>query len=250
LGHVREERCVSSGADPTDQQLAIPRAQHRRARSIEAAAVAGIAYALLAGLALVRLSQFPSLEQSEAALTAWFDDATHQAWLVGALTAASFSAIAFLWFVAVIRRRLGDKEDKFFATVFFGSGIAYVAIWLAGATALAAPAVAPTLVDGASVSPDSASLAAGVGAGLLLVVAPRLQAVFIFSTSTVILRSRVLPKWLAYVGYFTGLVMLVMPLVTEPVGAAFPVWVLVVSIVILINRPRALGEQLGATGED
>jgi hypothetical protein len=28
------------------------------------------------------------------------------------------SAVAFLWFVAVIRRRVGDREDRFFVTVF------------------------------------------------------------------------------------------------------------------------------------
>ena len=67
--------------------------------------------------------------------------------LIGALTLASFSGIAFLWFVAVIRRRLGDHEDKFFSTVFFGSGIAYVVVWLAGAAAFAAPAVAMTTLD-------------------------------------------------------------------------------------------------------
>ena len=241
---------MSKSPDELERLPPSAEARRRRGRSIEAAAVAGIAYSVLAGLALIRLSRFPSLELSDAALTAWFDDPAHQAWLVGALTAASFSAVAFLWFVAVIRRRLGDREDKFFATVFFGSGIAYVAIWMVGATALAAPAIATTLVDGATVSSESASLAAGVGAGLVLVVAPRLQAVFVFSTSAVILRSRVLPKWLALVGYAIGLGMIAMPLVAQPVGVAFPVWVFMVSIVILINRPAVLGEQLGAAEKD
>jgi len=47
--------------------------------------------------------------------------------------------------------------------VFFGSGIASVAVWLVGAAVLAGPAVAVTMLDAAEVSPASASLAGGVG---------------------------------------------------------------------------------------
>jgi hypothetical protein len=209
----------------------------RRALSIEAAAIAGVAYSVLTVVALIRLSRFPDLSVGEAELTAWYDDDAHQVWLIGALSLAAVGSIAFLWFVAVIRRRLGDSEDRFFATVFLSSGIVYVAVWLVGAGALAAPAVAMAQLDVASVSPDSASLAGGMGGSMIRVVAPRLQAVFIFSTSTVILRSRVLPSWLAVVGYLIGLTLLVVPLVTQPVGLAFPVWVFIVSVVLMLKRP-------------
>jgi Predicted membrane protein (DUF2254) len=32
-----------------------------------------------------------------------------------------FAGIAFLWFIGVLRDRLGQRQDRFFATVFFGS---------------------------------------------------------------------------------------------------------------------------------
>ncbi|MFW2381948.1 MAG: hypothetical protein ACN4GZ_09335 [Acidimicrobiales bacterium] len=207
-----------------------------QARSIEAAAFAGVAYAVLTILALLRLQNLPSLASSDDELVAWFEDDTNQAWLIGALGLASVASVAFLWFVAVIRRRLGDLEDRFFSTVFQSSGILYVATWLSGAAVLASPAVAMTELDAATVSAESVSLAGGIGAALILVVAPRLQAVFIFSTSTVILRSRVLPSWLAMVGYASGLVLFVVPLITQPTGLLFPVWVLLVSVVLLAKR--------------
>ena len=211
-----------------------------RARSVEAAALAGIAYSILAVVALTRISSYPSLDLPESDLTAWFDDDANQALLVGSLGLASVSAIAFLWFVAVIRRRLGEREDRFFATVFFGSGIAYVVIWLVGAAVLAGPAIAMTVLDAAEVSPASASLAGGVGAALLLVVAPRIEAVFIFTTSTVILRGQVLPNWLALVGYGAGTVMFLAPIIYPPLAYVFPVWVFAVSVVLLFLRPRTL----------
>jgi hypothetical protein len=42
--------------------------------------------------------------------------------LVG-LYLAPFAGIAFLWFIAAIRSQLGEREDRFFATVFLGSGL-------------------------------------------------------------------------------------------------------------------------------
>ena len=162
---------------------------------------------------------------------------------------ASVAAVAFLWFVAVIRRRLGALEDQFFATVFFGSAIVYVAVWLGGAAVLAAPAVAMTQLDAAAISPASASLAGGIGGSFILVVAPRLQGVFMFTTSSIIMRSRVLPKWLAIFGYVAGLLLFFIPLVMQPMGLMFPFWVLVVSLVLLAARRDDLQIE-GSTPDD
>ena len=67
----------------------------RRARSIEAAATAGVAYSVLTVVALIRLSRFPDLSVGEAELTAWYDDDdAHQVWLIGALSLAAVGSIA------------------------------------------------------------------------------------------------------------------------------------------------------------
>jgi len=39
---------------------------------------------------------------------------------------APFAGIAFLWFIAVVRNLIGDREDRFFATVFLDSGLLFV----------------------------------------------------------------------------------------------------------------------------
>ena len=44
-----------------------------------------------------------------------------------ALNLMPFAGIAFLWFIGVLRDRLGQQEDRFFATVFFGSGLLFLA---------------------------------------------------------------------------------------------------------------------------
>lgn len=192
---------------------------------------------MLAVTALVLFNRVPRLSMEEQQLTAWYDDADNRSGLLLGLNLAAISSIAFLWFVAVIRRRIGDREDRFFSTVFFGSAIAYVAVWLVAAAMIASPAVAVTLLDAATISPATATLANGQAAAVLLVVAPRLQAVFVFTSTTIILRTGVLPRWFSMVGYLIGIVLLVVPVVSRPVGVMFPIWVLAMSIALVVARP-------------
>ena len=45
-----------------------------------------------------------------------------------ALNLIPFAGIAFLWFIGVLRDRIGQREDRFFAIVFLGSGLLFVAM--------------------------------------------------------------------------------------------------------------------------
>jgi lauroyl/myristoyl acyltransferase len=45
-----------------------------------------------------------------------------------------FAGIAFLWFIGVLRDRLGEFEDRFFSTVFLGSGLLFLAMLFASAS--------------------------------------------------------------------------------------------------------------------
>jgi cytochrome b561 len=107
---------------------------------------------------------------------------------------------------------------------------------LVGAATLASGAVTVDLADGRV--PDASVLAAltGLGTSLLLIVLLRVQAVFVVSTSTLALRSNAFSRWLSYFGYGIALVMFFMPILSEPVGLAFPVWVGVLSIALVIRR--------------
>lgn len=65
------------------------------------------------------LTSPPALTAPESEITAWYSDAGNRTSLTLSLSRAVIAAISFLWFVAVIRRRIGDREDEFLATVFF-----------------------------------------------------------------------------------------------------------------------------------
>ncbi len=207
-------------------------------RSVKSAAIAGVIYSILAIAALLLLRGLPAAGDAGATPTAWIEDPANQAALIVGLNLASVSSVAFLWFVAVIRKRMGDKEDKFFSTVFLGSALVYIGIWLVAAAAIASIAVAYQRFDDASFSTDSVTFLLGFSEALILVVGPRLQGVFVLTTSTLILRTEMLPSWLAYLGYAAGTVLVVIPMISQPVGLGFPLWVFVVSVTMLIAKSK------------
>lgn len=202
----------------------------RRRMSVESAAVAGVVYAVLAVASLAIVRQVPAAA-SEEEWSAWITDSGHRQMLLAGLVLASISAVAFLWFVAVVRRRVGSREDQFFATVFIGSALVQVALWLVAHAAVTALAV-DVGPEGGAVGADTARYGRGFSAALLLVAGPRIQAVFVASTSTIFMRTRIVPNWLGYVGYAFAAAMFLVPIISTSVGLGLPVFVLVSSIVI------------------
>src|SRR5436309_9940882 len=91
-------------------------------RTPKAAAIAGILFSILLGLVfcLLRIS-VPADPQEPGS---WLN--TNSNTVALALNLVPFAGIAFLWFIGVLRDRLGQLEDRFFATVFFGSGLLFL----------------------------------------------------------------------------------------------------------------------------
>ncbi len=156
-----------------------------------------------------------------------------------ALNLLPFAGIAFLWFVGVLRDRLGDREDRFFATVFLGSGLLFVAKLFVGA------AIAGGLVRMLNEAPGPLVQSRAYALGRLQirltiqVYALKMAAVFMMSTATVCLRTRIVPRWMAVVGYALALLLLVQgSRATHWIPLVFPLWVLLVSSFILVENLR------------
>ena len=202
-------------------------------RSIEAAAIAGLAYAVLSTIALVLLATPPAPSEPDATITDWYSDPDNRSLLTIGLGLSITAAIAFLWFIAVIRRRVGTREDQFFATVFLGSGILLTGITLVGAAALASPSMSIHDIDGNPPDPDVIASLTSFGNTMLYVVLLRIQAVFVVSTSTLAMRTQTFSRYLSYFGYLIALAMFIMPITTEPIGLAFPIWVGILSLALI-----------------
>src|SRR5205085_3609212 len=123
-------------------------------------------------------------------------------------------------------------EDRFFATVFLGSGLLFLA------TLFPASAVAGALVAGAAAGPigsDVWTITRGTTLTVLDVYATKMAGVFMASTATIALRTRVLPRWLAVLGLFIALVLVRFGGRIHWIDIAFPAWVPLVSM----HMPRA-----------
>jgi hypothetical protein len=205
-------------------------------RTPRSAALAGIVFSvlLIASLALLRVS----VPANPAVAGGWLTDSGKRTAVAIGLNLIPFAGIAFLWFIGVIRDRIGAHEDRFFATVFLGSGLLFVGMLFVAA------AVAGGLIAGTSsarpTGADTLALGRNVTSILLNVYSMRMAAVFTLTTVTIARRTQIVSRWLTVAGIVTAVVLLVGVGISPWVELLFPVWILAVSIEILASSPRTL----------
>jgi hypothetical protein len=209
----------------------------RELRTPRSAAVAGIAFALILGTVIVLFRA--SGPAAEGGGTTWLSDAGRRSAIRTALNLVPFAGIAFLWFIGVIRNRLGAREDKLFATVFLGSGLLFVAMLFAGAGMIGSVLLLTGGPD--AIATDSIRLAQTMSSTLLGTFGARMAAVFVLSVTTLGLRTQLVPRWLVLAGYVVALGLLLSPPITGWSQLLFPAWVLVLSVQILVSSPRDPG---------
>ncbi len=223
------------------QQVALTRQALKTPR---AAAVAGIIFAVLftTSLVLIRLAIPEQLSGTNTAT--WLQGNTATVTL--ALTLVPFAGIAFLWFMGVVRDRLGKLEDQFFATVFFGSGLLFLAMTFASA------AIAGGILSSYAISADTLTKSGVLVFGRAMmytitnVYAIRMAGVFMISLATIWIRTGLMPRLFVFLTYALALLLLVSSDLTAWLILVFPAWVLVISIFILVESLR--GEQAEAEG--
>jgi hypothetical protein len=206
-----------------------------------AAAVAGVLFALLFGatLILIRVKMPEGVGNSAE----WLD--SQKDGISTATKLMPFAGITFLWFIGVVRDNLGRYEDRFFASVLLGSGLLFLAMMFVST------AVAAALVGINAGVTDPAAHVEVIAFGKMIVVsaaktyAIRMAAVFMISLATIWLKTGLMPRWLVAVSYLVALGLLIAGDVSMWLTLAFPVWVLVVSALILL-RAGHIDEQRAA----
>lgn len=205
-------------------------------RTPRAAAIAGILFSVL--LITSQLLVWVSIPANvgEAA----FEVISQSKKISLALNLLPFAGIAFLWFIAVVRDRLGAMEDRFFATVFLGSGLLYIAMTFTSAS------LAGGLVRVLSTSPDIFRLPGAYALSraqiyqTMNVYGIKMAGVFMFSTSTILWRTGIVRRWVPFLGYALGAVLLLSIGVVVWVPLVFPIWVFLLSAVILFEQRSSI----------
>ena len=146
-----------------------------------------------------------------------------------------FAGIAFLWFIGVVRDGFGRFEDKFFSTVFVGAGLTFLAMMFVAA------GVGAGLEAGKGVGGDGSAHAEVATFGQMVLItltktyALRMGAVFMISLATIWLKTGLMPRWLVIVTYLLALGILFASDISMWITLAFPVWVLIVSVLLLVR---------------
>ena len=203
----------------------------QRARTPRAAAVAGILFGVLFSgcIVLIRLAMPPDL----ADLHAWTDTTRRMVSL--ALGLIPLAGVAFRWFIGVVRDRLGEYEDRLFATVFFGSSLLFLAmvfVSMAIAGSILAVAKAGTEL---AIPNDLIYFARALMLQVSNVYALRMAGVSMISLGTIWWRTGLMPRWMVIITYLLALALLVIINLSLWVALIFPTWVFVISVYKLVT---------------
>src|SRR6516162_5925539 len=207
-------------------------------KSHRAAAIAGILFSIILILVfgLLRIS-VPDDPQEPGS---WLKSESSTVAL--AVNLVPFAGIAFLWFIGVLRDRLGEREDKFFATVFFGSGLLFLAMLFVAAAVAGALIISFEAAPSQLINSATFHFARATAYNLMNVYAVKMAGVFMITTSTLAIYTGFAPRWLAVVGYVLSLLVLAGSYYISWSFVVFPVWVLLISIYILTDNIRRSAE--------
>jgi hypothetical protein len=206
-------------------------------RTPKAAAIAGMLFSGLTVAVFWLLWNSVPADPQEPGL--WL--ATNANAVALGLNLVPFAGIAFLWFIGVLRDRLGEREDRFFATVFFGSGILFLGMLFAAAAMVGAILITFGTEPKELVNSATFHFARAAAQTIMNIYMIKMAAVFMVTASTLAIYIRFVPRWLALLGYLLALLLLFGSYYIRWSFFLFPLWVFLTSIQILkedLLRPR------------
>jgi hypothetical protein len=203
----------------------------------KSAAVAGILFSVLLIAILWLLRRSIPADPLEPG--SWLD--ADRGPVALALNLVPIAGVSFLWFIGVLRDRLGAREDRFFATVFLGSALLFLAMLFCAAAVIGAIVLVFTVQPDEMLNSATLHVARALAYNLVNVYAIKMACVFMISTSTVTIYTGMAPRWMAILGYALALILLLGSYYLTWCIAVMPLWVLLISVHILIDNFRAPG---------
>lgn len=194
-----------------------------------AAAVAGVLFGLLFGAALILIRT--ALPEGAQAGSQWL--VSGSANIRVAAMIMPFAGIAFLWFIGVVRDGFGPYEDKFFSTVFIGSGLLFLAMMFVTMGVGAGLEATNHLIVDKAAHTEVATFGQMVLLAVSKTYALRMAAVFMISLATIWLRTGLMPRWLVIATYLVAVGLILASDLTMWLALAFPTWVIIVSVLLL-----------------
>ena len=199
--------------------------------------VAGVLAALTFVAGVILSSASPDSKDSDAKVIAWYAVHSHRlANIIGAYLLA-FCGLFFLWFASGLRQRLRAAEGPGgrLANVALGGGVLFVGMLWVGAAALVAISGGESFGGIPHLrNADLARFLPQVGFPAILIFAMFGAIALIDATSIVIIRTGVLPRWFAWLGFVCAVVLLFGAIFFPMI--ALPIWLLAGSYILFRFR--------------
>jgi hypothetical protein len=202
--------------------------------------VTAIIFAVLFVLALIFVHSSPNLSASDEDFTAFYAGKSTVLVTVG-LYLVPFAGIAFLWHMNTTRllnRSLTPAPSAIPDGLQLLTGILFVALLFAGTAAAGSVALIKDLTDAPLPSVDVTRGLLAVGYGMVFVYAVRCAGTYALTTTTLLRSAKILPTWLAVVGYLLAAFLLLTTTTNPVVMLLLPAWAVLVGLVVLIRAGR------------
>ena len=196
----------------------------------------GVVFAVLFAIAFVVSGSPPDVDSSGAEIIDHYDDDAKVYFVIIVLLLA---AVALMFFASFLRERLRASGWPALATAAFGGGVTMtVALGIFGIFQIA-------LIDASDLGQEQVAQALNIIDNDNFLPAIIGIATMYLATGWHCLRSRVLPKWLAWVSVILGVICFGGP--AGFVGfLAFPIWVFIVSVILFTRQERVVAGPTGA----
>ena len=237
---------VSEHATTTPEEV-----RHALRRAAFLTSGAGIAYGLLAIVGWYLLNEDRKGFAAADDPTAYYQGGGFDGAAIAGLYLLPFAAILFLWFVVALRgwiRGTRRRRNMLISDLQLVSGAVFTAIFLVGVAAIATPLLVMD-ADIEAISLEHARLLAGYGNTMMDVMGVRIAAIFVIATASLGVTTGVLPRWFSLASYAFGAILMIAPMVDQPLILAFPTWVIALSVILLYHVLQLTEDQLPGFAE-
>ena len=177
---------------------------------------------------------------------AYYDEGNAFGTEIAALYLLPFAAILFLWFIVALRgwiRGTQQRRNLLISDLQLVSGMVFIAMFLVGAGAVATAAVVAQAAPG-ELTTEALIALSGFGSTVVTVMGVRIGAIFVIATASLGVTTGVLPRWFNLASYAFGLLLMLTPIVANWLVMAFPIWVIVLSVMLLHHLTSLRPEEI------
>jgi hypothetical protein len=206
---------------------------------------AGILAAITFIVGVVLATDSPDADESNAKIIQWYADHGHRVGIIVGAFVLAFCGLFLLWFAAGLRQRLrlAEGPEARLANVALGGAVLLTGLLWVGASLLAAIPAGVSIGGANAVTvADLARFLPQAGFGAILLFSMFGAIAMIDAASVVIMRTDLFPRWLGWLGFVCGVVLLLgvfyLPMI------ALPIWLIAASIV-LYRQPEGAAASTG-----